>query len=445
MTATVAAPTHTSRKVVLAAACGNAIESLDFALYGLVAVYIGAAFFPTADPIAQLLATYGVFALTYFVRPLGAVVFGPLADRIGRKPVTVIVLLMMAIATVAIGVLPGYASIGVAAPVLLTLLRTAQAISQGGEFGSVASYLLEHAAPRGRGYATSWMMFTSILGFVTGLVMVTILNAAISAESMAAWGWRIPFLAAGPLALIGLYIRSRLDETPAFRNAMNRGEVTKVPLARVFRHTGGLLRTLAIGGLVSCSFTMMIGFMLTYINKIAGLGANVALVASLIGGGVAMIVTPVMGRLSDRHGRRPLLIAGSGGLLLISIPAFALILTGSLGAVAGQVLLGFFIGTLVSTAMAAMTEIFPIDVRATASSLGYMVGTALLGGTAPLISTWLLGATGSRLSPAYLLAAVALLGLVASLTYPRSSVEPEAIPDARPVPGRADEPVGDAL
>ncbi|HEV7975678.1 MFS transporter [Amycolatopsis sp.] len=406
-------------RALIASSFGNTIETLDFAVYGLVAVNIGATFFPATDQTAQLLTTFAVVAMTYFVRPLGAVIFGSLADRIGRKRVMVIVLLMMSAATMLVGVLPGYAAIGIAAPVLLIALRALQSLSSGGEFGSISSYMLEQSSPRRRGLTTSWVMSTSVLGFLLGLIIIAVLHAVLTPASMNSWGWRLPFLIAGPLGVIGLYIRSKLDETQEFKELQARGRVAKAPLVEVLKYWRDLLRTTGIAALIASSFYMMIAFMLTYVGTTAQLGAGTALASTLIGGTVAMVTTPFMGLLSDTVGRKWILVGASASLLVLAVPLFALIRSSAAGAMLGQAVFGLLVGCLISAAIAAMTEVFPTHVRATASSVSYMLGTAVFGGTAPLIATYLVKTTGSTLSPAYYLMGTALIGLVASLTYPR--------------------------
>ncbi len=218
------------RKAVAGASIGNAVEWFDFAIYGFLATFIAANFFPAGDETAALLKTFAIFAAAFFMRPLGGFVFGPLGDRIGRQRVLALVILLMSGATIAIGLLPTYASIGVAAPLLLFFLRCLQGFSAGGEYGGGAVYLAEFASEKRRGLTITFMAWSGVLGFLIGSVTVTLLQALLPTDAMDSYGWRIPFLIAGPLGLIGLYIRLRLDDTPQFAELSKTEQVAKSPL-----------------------------------------------------------------------------------------------------------------------------------------------------------------------------------------------------------------------
>jgi MFS transporter, MHS family, proline/betaine transporter len=218
------------RKAVTGASIGNAVEWFDFAIYGFLATFIAANFFPSGNETAALLNTFAIFAAAFFMRPLGGFVFEPLGDRIGRQRVLALVILLMAAATVAIGLLPTYATIGVAAPLLLLFLRCLQGFSAGGEYGGGAVYLAEFASEKHRGLTVTFMVWSGVLGFLLGSVTVTLLQALLPADAMESYGWRIPFLIAGPLGLVGLYIRLRLDDTPQFAELSKAEQVAKSPL-----------------------------------------------------------------------------------------------------------------------------------------------------------------------------------------------------------------------
>ncbi|MCF7553311.1 MFS transporter [Pseudonocardia sp. WMMC193] len=409
----------TPRRAIVASAIGNAVEWYDFAVYGFVAVYLGSLFFPTGDPATELLAGFAVFGLTFFVRPLGGLVLGPIADRLGRRGVLIFALTMMAAATTLIGVLPTYATIGIAAPILLVLLRSLQGFSAGGEYGSVTSYVLEHAGPARRGYAMSWIMFACVVGFVLGAVVATGLGAVLGTEAMAAWGWRVPFLIAGPLGLIGLYIRLRLQESPEFAAIAERAETTRAPLKDVFRYRRSLAAALLIGAFHSAAFYTVMTFLPSFVGRTVGRGATVAFWASLAVGAATMAVMPYLGGLSDRIGRRPILVGAAIGFAVLSVPLLIAVRDAPTGlAVAAQAVFGLLLGVLISTTLVAMTEIFPTAVRSTAAAVGYNVSAAVFGGTAPFIATLLVGLTGTVIAPGYYLIATALLGLVGALILP---------------------------
>ncbi|GAA4557857.1 MFS transporter [Pseudonocardia xishanensis] len=424
-------------RAVVASAIGNAIEWYDFAVYGFVAVYIGAHFFPTGDPATQLLASFGVFGLTFFVRPLGGLVLGPIADRIGRKRVLVFVLTLMAVCTTLIGLLPTYATIGVGAPVLLVLLRSLQGFSAGGEYGSVTSYVLEHTGPGRRGYAMSWLMFACVVGFVAGAVVATGLGALLGTEAMTEWGWRIPFLLAGPLGMIGLYIRLRLEESPEFAVIAERAETVRAPLREVFRFPRSLVAALLIGAFHSAAFYTVMTFMSSFVSGTAGRGPTVAFWASLAVGAATMLVMPFVGGLSDRIGRRPVLIASALAFAVLSAPLLIAVRDAPTPlAVAAQAVFGLMLGALISTTLVSITEIFPTRVRSTAAAVGYNVSAAVFGGTAPFIAILLVNLTGTVIAPAYYLIATALVGLVGALLLPAPA--PAVVAPAEPVETRAE-------
>lgn len=422
------------RRAFIGGAIGNGIEWYDFAIYGYLAIHIGRVFFAPGGETAQLLSAFAVFGLSFFARPLGGLVFGPLADKVGRKRVMVIVLTMMGAATFLIGVLPGYAQMGIAAPILLVVLRLLQGLSAGGEVGSTSTYMAEFSAAGRRGYGVSWMAFSCVLGIMLGGLLATGLGALLSSEAMASWGWRIPFLVAGPLGLVGLFIRMKLEDTPDFTSLERSEQLEARPIRRVLQHRRQLVTVAGIATLYGVSFYMVFTYLSTYISTIVGLGSGVALLAVLLGGCAALVLLPVTGALSDRIGRRPVLAGAAGGFLILGIPLFHLIASGGVaGAIIGTVLLAALQATFLATALVTMTEVFPAEIRTTGVSLGLNVPIAIFGGTAPFIATLLISQTGVMTSPSWYLVAAALLTLGA-LTLLRTS--PTATP-ARSEPGRA--------
>lgn len=415
--------TMSRRKMYMATSFGHLVEWYEFSVYGFLAVYVGAVFFPSADSTTQLLATFGVFGLTFCFRPLGALIFGPMADRIGRRPVLVTVLLLMSGSTALIAVIPGFNHIGVWAPLLLILLRALQNLSAGGEFGGVTAFMLEHAKPGRRGYATSWLMFFSTVGFVAGAVIVSGLLAIIGGDAMAEWGWRIPFALAAPLGLIGLYIRFKLEDSPEFLRIAEKGELARSPLREAFAYKRQILTVIGLGGLHSTAFYIILTFMVSYITKSAGFSSGLALGATLGAAAAALVPIPLVALLSDRIGRRPVLLTGSTLLIIAPLPLFALIHSSPVGAIVGQILFGLLLGTYISTTLVSMTEIFPTRVRSAGSSMGFTLASAGIGGIAPFVATWLVKVTGSVLAPAWYVIATAVLALIASLVLRSPSSE----------------------
>src|SRR5215211_981031 len=220
----------TLRRAIVGASIGNTVEWFDFATYSFLAVTLAAVFFPSGNPTAALLSTFAIFAAAFFVRPLGGLFFGPLGDKIGRQRVLATVIILMSLATFAIGLLPGYATIGIWAPLMLVVCRLLQGFSAGGEFGGGATFLAEYSPDERRGYMVSWLEFSTLIGFILGSGSVLLMNSAFGEDAMIAWGWRIPFLIAGPLGIVGLYIRLKLEDTPEFRALENTGEVAESPL-----------------------------------------------------------------------------------------------------------------------------------------------------------------------------------------------------------------------
>jgi MHS family proline/betaine transporter-like MFS transporter len=413
----------TIRRAVVGASIGNLVEWFDFAVYGYLATYIAANFFPEGNPTAALLSTFAVFAAAFFVRPLGGLFFGPLGDKIGRQRVLATVIILMSVATFAIGLLPGYATIGIWAPILLVVARLLQGFSAGGEFGGGATFLAEYSEDDRRGLTVSWLEFSTLIGFILGSGVVLLLNSSLGEETMTAWGWRIPFLIAGPLGIVGLYIRLRLEDTPEFRALESTGEVAESPLRETI--VENWKQILQVGGLViiqNVGFYIVLVYMQTYITeelRYSSTSASLSTVLTLL---VAMILIPPLGALSDRVGRKPLLMASCIGFAVLTYPLFLLLNAGSLvAAILAHIALGILQALFISTSVAALTELFPTRVRYGGFSIGYNVSVAIFGGSAPYLATWLISATGSPLSPAFYVIFGAIATLLTVLTIPETA------------------------
>ncbi|CAL9435876.1 glycine betaine/L-proline transporter ProP [Streptomyces sp. enrichment culture] len=440
--ATVAARPHRSanptvtdpalvRRAVKAAALGNAMEWFDFGVYSYIAVTLGKVFFPSGNPTAQLLSTFGAFAAAFLVRPLGGAVFGPLGDRVGRQKILALTMIMMAAGTFAIGLIPSYATIGVWAPVLLLVARLVQGFSTGGEYAGASTFIAEYAPDKRRGFLGSWLEFGTLAGYIGGAGLVTLMTALLSDGDLTSWGWRIPFLIAGPMGIIGLYLRMRLEETPAFAAELEKAETSrpKVPLKEMV--TGQWPALLLCVGLVlvfNVTDYMLLSYMPSYLTSELEYDETHGLLVVLAVMALMMVVQPFAGALTDRIGRRPVIAAGCAGFLLLSVPALLLIRQGSLLAVGlGLGALGLLLVCFTASMPSALPALFPTRVRYGSLSIGFNVSVSLFGGTTPLVVTALIGATGNMMMPAYYMMAAAVIGGVAVWYMTESA--------GRPLPG----------
>ncbi|QNH06781.1 MFS transporter [Pseudomonas sp. B11D7D] len=416
----------TLHKVIAASAIGNFVEWFDFAVYGFLAVTIASLFFPPGNPTLALLQTFAVFAVSFALRPLGGIVFGILGDRIGRKRVLSITVLLMAGATTLIGLLPTYASIGLFAPLLLALARCLQGFSAGGEYAGACAFVMEHAPTEQKARYGSFVPVSTFLAFASAAGLVFGLDQLISSEQMQAWGWRLPFLIAAPLGLVGLYMRLRLDESPAFKAMASEPAPEHSPLKETLRLHGATIACLgAFISATALSFYMFTTYLTTYMQVVGGAARPTALLASLIALLFAALLCPFVGRYSDRVGRRRTILTAGVALIVAVYPAFTLATSGALlPSALGAMLLA--VGAVICGVVTAvlLSEQFPTRVRYTASAFTYNLAYTIFGGTAPLIATWLIEQTGDRMSPAYYLIVIALLALVGGLALPESSKRP---------------------
>ncbi|MET7850534.1 glycine betaine/L-proline transporter ProP [Streptomyces avermitilis] len=428
------------KRAVKAASLGNAMEWFDFGIYSYLAVTIGHVFFPSGNGTVQLLSSFATFAVSFLVRPLGGMVFGPMGDKVGRKKVLALTMILMAIGTFAIGLIPPYATIGFWSPVLLILFRLVQGFSTGGEYGGASTFIAEYAPDKRRGFFGSFLEFGTLAGYVGAAGLVTVLTTVLGSGGMESWGWRVPFLVAGPIGLVGLYLRLKLDETPAFRklednsarkatDAASTVETTaKGDLAKIFRnHWPTLILCICLVGAYNITDYMLLSYMPTYLSDEMGYSEThglLVLIATML---LLMLVISQVGKLSDRYGRKPLLMTGMLGFFVLSIPAFLLVKQGSLVAVsAGMLMLGLSLVCLLGTMSAALPALFPTQVRYGSLSVGYNLSASLFGGTTPLVITALISATGSDLMPAYYAMAAALVGIITVACMKETAQQPLA-------------------
>ncbi len=414
------------KKAVVAAVIGNFVEWYDFTIYGYLAVVIAPLFFPTEDRLVSLMATFAVFGVAFLMRPVGALFFGNIGDKIGRRSTLSAVILIASGATFLIGLLPSYETIGILAPLLLVLARLVQGFAVGGEFGGATAFMVEYAPDEKRGLYGSWQFFTQGASLVVGLLIATGLTAAVSEEALYSWAWRVPFLIALPLGLVGLYMRLRLEDTPAFRAVQEHHEIERAPLMESLRaHGKDLLKVVGLTWPLTGLVYLLI-FAPTYLSEQIDVPLSLGFTAVILGTLSWTVVVPFSALLSDRIGRRkPFLIASPVLAVILSVPVFLLLQTARFPAITlALVIVGCVVGIASGVYAAAMCEVFPTNVRYSSLSLGYSVAVSIFGGTTPFIFTALLAATGNPLSPAFYLVVAGLAGLVAALTFPETAREP---------------------
>ncbi|UNO41829.1 MFS transporter [Streptomyces sp. MST-110588] len=435
------------KRAVKAAALGNAMEWFDFGIYSYLAVTIGKVFFPGGSDTTSLLSSFATFAVAFLVRPLGGAFFGPLGDRVGRKKILALTMIMMALGTLCIGLIPSYASIGVWSPVLLILFRMLQGFSTGGEYGGASTFIAEYAPDKKRGFFGSFLEMGTLAGYVGASGLVLLLTAWLGDATMLDWGWRIPFLVAGPLGLVGLYLRMKLDETPAFQrleSARTHGSgesaeqteaefshlsenAPKKKLGEIFaQQWPRLILCIALAGAYNICHYMLLSYMPTYLTDTLHYDQTHGLLMAIATMVLLMFLISSVGRLNDRFGRKPLLLAGMLGFLVLSVPAFLLVKQGSLAAIIpGMLMLGLSLVCLLGTMSAALPALFPTSVRYGSLSIGYNLAVSLFGGTTPLVVTALMDAVGGNdMIPAYYGTGAALVGVIAVLCMRETAQQP---------------------
>jgi len=411
-------------------AIGNFMEAYDFTLFSLVATILAQKFYPGENSGAgNLIATFGTMTAGFVVRPLGGVIFGPLGDRIGRKPVLVVTISLMAVCASATGVLPVYHTIGVWAPILLTVVRVCQGLSSGGEYAGAMTFIAEHAPDHKRGTLAGFLPVGTLGGFVVGAALVTGLQTALPSGDMLAWGWRVPFLLAAPLGLIAVYLRSRIDETPDYEEMHARQQQTSARnqfTQTVVRQWKALLICIGLELAISDTSYLVSGYVPTYLKKTVGVPDNPALVMVLVVLAVLMIGVLLVAMLSDRIGVKPLMWTGCGLLVAVSLPAFSLMRFGGAYPTkfGGALLVGLPMLFLSSLEPAILPALFPTNVRYGAVSIGFNIAVSAFGGTTPLIAETLVAGTGNPMMPAYMLMFAGVVGAVTLVFAPEVAGKP---------------------
>ncbi len=403
------------RRAILSCAIGNFFELFDFTIYGYFAVAITRAFYPSGS----MYGTYAAFGAAFLMRPVGAVVIGAYGDRMGRRAALVVTIGLMAAATGFTGLIPSYRSIGLWAPVILVLCRLLQGFSTGGEWGGAAAFLVEYAPPGKRGLTGSWQQFSTQIGSLTGSVSAALLASSLSEADFYVWGWRIPFLCGFVLGPIGYFLRKKVAETPAFEHAVETRKVERAPFRTAISEYGGRMVQAFGVSIIGCiaNFIFVI-YLVPYAINTMHLPPGKAFSCAVASGSVIVLLTPFVGALTDRVGRRPLILACALLNLVFDYPLFLLVIHGGtyqhllLALVCNAAFQALYTGTIPSI----LAEMFPTRVRYTALSVSYGLAVVLFGGFAPLISTWLVQITGNPLAPAFYVMTGGALSAIAILS-----------------------------
>ena len=399
------------RKILISSMIANALEWYDFVLYVQFSSIIGSLFFPSDNEFTSLLATFGIFAVGFVMRPVGGIIFGIIGDRYGRKSALVFSILMMAIPTALIGFLPTYEQVGIMAPLALTLIRLMQGIALGGGFSGCMTFIVEHANNKQRGLVGSTSMFSLGAGVLLGIIVSLGVSNLLSHENFITWGWRLPFIISLAIGMVAFYIKNNISESPIYLQAKEHGNLSKTPVRQAIRdHWKDLIIAMAIYLTTTVPFYSFTAFFSTFCQQHAGISLHNALLInglSLIG---FMFVMPLSGWLSDKIGRKKVLIGSAIIVALVTFPAFKLMLMGGfIYPLIGQSIFGIALGCYMGPVPAALVELFPTNVRLTGLALSYNVSAALFGGTAPFVYLFLIKLTGSIMAPAFYIIAFVII------------------------------------
>lgn len=410
-------------RIILAASAGNFAEWYDWGVYGVVATVIATKFFPEQDPTVGLLSTYAVFALSYLSRPLGGVAFGWIGDRVGRRRALSLTIIVTCAATGLMGVLPTYAQIGLFAPVLLLLVRLVQSMGTGGEFASAISFVFEHSPVRRKARNVSMLIATTFLGIMIGSVVARIFSAFMSESAYETYGWRLLFLFAIPLGILGVYLRSRVEETPEFKQmqAARQQQPRKAsPLRETLRFQWRVILVFIVCvssyALISTTVT---SYFTTFLTEVNGLSKSDAYTTTIVSNVALIAATLLAGLYGDRLGLRRSMMLGGGVVAVFAVPGLVVASNGLAGGVTGAIVLGACKGLLAAPALLAVSQIFPTAVRVTAGALAYNVTQALFGGTGPIIGVWLNHSTGGPYGFGIYLAVLGLVTVAVALRSTR--------------------------
>ena len=409
------------RRATVASFIGNFVEWFDYAAYGYLAAVIAVVFFPETDKTTGLLAAFAVFAISFVIRPIGGIVWGHWGDKFGRRAALSLSILIMSGATFLIAFLPTYQQVGVWSPILLLLVRLVQGFSASGEYAGASAFLAEYAPKGKRGFYTSVVPASTATGLLLGSLLVALLHAVLTPEQMQQWGWRLPFLLAAPFGLIGRYIRLHLQDTPKFREMegklAEKEKETALPIKQLLTtYRKKVLIACGVVCLNAVAFYMMLSYMPTYLSVELNVSETLSFISSSISLAAYIGFVFFMGYLSDHHGRKTMLVSASVLFIILAVPLFKILGLGHFWAIVlVQIVFGALLAMNDGTLPCFLSEIFPTPVRYSGFAFSFNTGNAIMGGTAPLVSTWLISLTGSKLAPAWYLVAIAMVALVAML------------------------------
>jgi MFS transporter, MHS family, proline/betaine transporter len=415
-----------SLKPIGGAAVGNVLEWFDYSLYGYLAAVIAKTFFPDHDPAISLMVTFAAFAVAFAGRPIGGVVCGSLGDRLGRRDTLALVVSLISLSTFLVGVLPGYASIGVAAPILLVALRLLQGFSTGGEGPGAIAFLAEYAPTRHRGFVVGFYNMSGYFGVLAGSCLVLAITAVFGQTAVQNWAWRLPFLIAGPVGIAALWLRLKIQETPAFRASAAHEGIARSPVREAIREDrAAIAKCTGIAIMHGVPYYLILTYLPAYLMSSGRLSMQGVLTATGFAFLAAIIAIPFAAAVSDRWGRRPVALFAAFGYLIIAIPVFNVVTTGSSHMViVGMTGLGVLLGIYGSAPFCMMGELFPTRTRYSAMSIGLNLGLCLAGGTTPFISALLVRLTGSPTAPAWYLIGGGVIAVVSIVASPETSRVP---------------------
>jgi MHS family proline/betaine transporter-like MFS transporter len=407
------------KKIILSGMIGNGLEWYDYAVYSYFVTTFSKLFFPAGNDSAHLLAVFGIYAVGFVARPFGAILFGMMGDRLGRRAALVASIFLMAIPTGCIGLLPTYEQVGIAAPLLLTLMRLLQGLSLGGEFSGSMTYLIEHSPSEKRGTVGSTVVSSLIVGFIFGSLLALGIKAATTEAQFDSWGWRIPFLLGVPIALIGFYIRHHCEESPTYVTAKREGTLSQSPLRdTVIFERWRILQAICIYISVTMPFYLITTYFLSFTERSLGRTKEEAFAVNLSNMLILLVISTVSAWLSDRLGRKRVMISTAVAYLLLSYPLMQLMQRPEFSSIlVAQALMAVMIGFYIGPVPAVLVEMFPTRIRSTAMALAYNISAAMFGGTSPMVNEWLIKTTGTNLAIAWYLMLCAVVSLVALALY----------------------------